>query len=431
MHEVWLIARREYLERVRSRAFLMMTILFPFMISLLIGGSVFAGKLGSGVKEIAIASNDAVLARAVAAELVDFGGKRNSRPGQRGQSDSAEAKPPEVVSPASDAQRAELNRRVEDKTLDGYLWLEQKPGSATPDVTFISRSAGDLFSLGGMESAVDRGLERKQLLEHGETDAEVTAMVRNTDIQTMQIREGRLVPSNSLKSFFGAYAMMFLIYFTVVFYGMNVARSVVEEKTSRIFEVLLSTVKPQSLMAGKLLGVGAAGLTQMAIWFVLISTVVAGSATTAAGPEGLGAYGVHTQQLFFLAAYFLLGFFFYSAIAAAVGASVSSEQEIQQFSMVIVAPLTVGMILIGYITSNPTALPVVLLSLFPPCAPIVMFLRMSSQMPPAWQIALSMVLMLLSIWGAIWVASRIYRVGILMYGKRATLPEMLRWMRYS
>jgi ABC-2 type transport system permease protein len=254
-------------------------------------------------------------------------------------------------------------------------------------------------------------------------------MTHQPDIQTMQIREGRLTPSNSLKSFFGAYAMMFLIYFTVVFYGMNVARSVVEEKTSRIFEVLLSTVRPQALMAGKLLGVGAAGLTQMAVWFLLVSTIVGTSASL--GPGGLAAFGIHPQQLFFLAAYFLLGFFFYSAIAAAVGASVSSEQEIQQFSIVIVAPLTVGMVLISYIVGNPTALPVVLLSLFPPCAPIVMFLRMSSQMPPAWQIALSMVLMLLSIWAAIWVASRIYRVGILMYGKRATLPEILRWMRYS
>jgi ABC-2 type transport system permease protein len=423
MHEVWLIARREYLERVRSRAFLMMTILFPLFIGLLIGGSVFAGKLGSGVKEIAVASNDAVLARAVAAEM---------QLEQAEQPDSAQAKPPEVVSPASDAQRAELNQRVENKTLDGYLWLEQKPGSAAPDVSFISRSAGDLFSLGGIEGAVEHGLQRAELLQHGATSAEISAMTRHADIQTMQIRGGQLVPSNSLKSFFGAYAMMFLIYFTVVFYGMNVARSVVEEKTSRIFEVLLSTVKPQSLMAGKLLGVGAAGLTQMAIWFVLISAVLGNSAASAStGHGGLAAFGIHPLQLFFLAAYFLLGFFFYSAIAAAVGASVSSEQEIQQFSMVIVAPLTVGMILIGYITSNPTALPVVLLSLFPPCAPIVMFLRMSSQMPPAWQIALSMVLMLLFIWGAIWVASRIYRVGILMYGKRATLPEMLRWMRYS
>jgi ABC-2 type transport system permease protein len=421
MHEVLLIARREYLERVRSRAFLMMTILFPLMISLLIGGSVFAGKLSSGVKDIAIASNDAVLAHAVADEM-------QSEPSNRRNSMQ---KAPEVIAPASDADRAALNRRVEDKSLDGYLWLEQKPGAEAPEATFISGSAGDLFSLGGMESAVDHGLERKQLLQHGETEADITAMTHHADIQTMQIREGRLTPSNSLKSFFGAYAMMFLIYFTVVFYGMNVARSVVEEKTSRIFEVLLSTVRPQSLMAGKLLGVGAAGLTQMGIWFVLLSAVVTTSASASIGPEGLSAYGIHPLQLFFVVAYFLLGFFFYSAIAAAIGASVSSEQEIQQFSMVIVAPLAVGMVLISYITSNPTALPVVLLSLFPPCAPIVMFLRMSSQMPPAWEIALSMVLMLLSIWGAIWVASRIYRVGILMYGKRATLPEMLRWMRYS
>jgi ABC-2 type transport system permease protein len=416
MHEVLLIARREYLERVQSRAFLMMTILFPLFIGLMIGGSVFAGRLSSSAKNIAIASNDPVLAREVAAEM---------EPAPRS------TKPTEVIAPATDAERAALNRRVEDKTLDGYLWLEKKPGSNAPEATFVSRSSGDLFSLGGIESAIDHGIEREQLVRHGVSSGEIDAMKHHADIQTMQLRQGQLIPSNSLKSFFGAYAMMFLIYFTVVFYGMNVARSVVEEKTSRIFEVLLSTVRPQSLMAGKLLGVGAAGLTQMAIWLLLISAIVVISAGALPGVTGLTSYGIHPQQLFFLVAYFLLGFFFYSAIAAAIGASVSSEQEIQQFSMVIVAPLTVGMVLISYITSNPTALPVVLLSLFPPCTPIVMFLRMSSQMPPAWQIALSMLLMLVFIWAAIWVASRIYRVGILMYGKRATLPEMLRWMRYS
>jgi ABC-2 type transport system permease protein len=416
MHEVLLIARREYLERVQSRAFLMMTILFPLFIGLMIGGSVFAGRLSSSAKNIAIASNDPVLAREVAAEM---------EPAPRS------TKPTEVIAPATDAERAALNRRVEDKTLDGYLWLEKKPGSNAPEATFVSRSSGDLFSLGGIESAIDHGIEREQLVRHGVSSGEIDAMKHHADIQTMQLRQGQLIPSNSVKSFFGAYAMMFLIYFTVVFYGMNVARSVVEEKTSRIFEVLLSTVRPQSLMAGKLLGVGAAGLTQMAIWILLISAIVVISAGALPGVTGLTSYGIHPQQLFFLVAYFLLGFFFYSAIAAAIGASVSSEQEIQQFSMVIVAPLTVGMVLITYITSNPTALPVVLLSLFPPCTPIVMFLRMSSQMPPAWQIALSMLLMLVFIWAAIWVASRIYRVGILMYGKRATLPEMLRWMRYS
>jgi ABC-2 type transport system permease protein len=415
MREVLLIARREYLERVQSRAFLMMTILFPLFIGLMIGGSFLAGKLSSGAKNIGIASNDPVLAREVAAEMQP----------------ASSTKPPEVIAPVTEADRAALNRRVEDKTLDGYLWLEKKPGESTPEATFVSRSSGDLFSLGGMESAVNHGFQREQLIQHGVSSAEIRAMTRHAEIQTMQLRQGQLLPSNSLKSFFGAYAMMFLIYFTVVFYGMNVARSVVEEKTSRIFEVLLSTVQPQSLMAGKLLGVGAAGLTQMALWLLLVSIIVVASGSASLGTAGLASFGIHPQQLFFLVAYFLLGFFFYSAIAAAIGASVSSEQEIQQFSIVIVAPLTVGMVLITYITSNPTALPVVLLSLFPPCTPIVMFLRMSSQMPPAWQIALSMVLMLVFIWAAIWLASRIYRVGILMYGKRATLPEMLRWMRYS
>ena len=414
MHDALLIARREYLERVRSRAFLVMTILFPLMIGLLMGGSFFASQLGSGNPALAIASNDATLAKNVATEL------ENDRPHR---------KPAEVVAPASEADRAALTRRVENKSLDGYLWLDQKPGDSQPEASFVSRSSGDLFTAGGLQSAVDHALLRESLLRHGLSRAEIKHLSGHVSVQTMQVRQGHVAASNSLKSFLGAYIMMFLLYFTVVFYGMNVARSVVEEKTSRVFEVLLSTTQPQSLMAGKLLGVGAAGLTQLAIWFLAVAAIAALRATGT--HDGLGAFGIQPLQLVFLLVYFLLGFFFYSAIAAAVGASVSSEQEIQQFSMVIVAPLTVGMVLITYILSNPSALPVVLLSLFPPCTPIVMFLRMSSQMPPMWQLGLSIALMLLSIWAAIWVASRIYRVGILMYGKRATLPEMLRWMRYS
>ena len=416
MHDALLIARREYLERVRSRAFLVMTILFPLMISLLMGGSFFASQIGSGAKRIAVASNDPALAHDVATEL-DTG--------------IARKQPVELVAPATDADRAALGARVENKALDGYLWLARQPGTLLPQAEFVSRSSGDLYTAGGLESAVNHALLREQLIQHGLSDTEIKGFSQHVDVKTMQVQQGRLTTSDSLKSFLGAYVMMFLLYFTVVFYGMNVARSVVEEKTSRVFEVLLSTTRPQSLMAGKLLGVGAAGLTQLAIWFLLVAVIGGSSGGAVLAHGGLAAFGIHPAQLVFLVVYFLLGFFFYSAIAAGVGASVSSEQEIQQFSMVIVAPLTIGMVLITYIVSNPNALPVVLLSLFPPCTPIVMFLRMSSQMPPAWQLALSVVLMLVFIWAAVWVASRIYRVGILMYGKRASLPEMLRWMRYS
>jgi ABC-2 type transport system permease protein len=225
--------------------------------------------------------------------------------------------------------------------------------------------------------------------------------------------------------------MAFMLYFAVVFYGVNVAHSVVAEKTSRVFEVILATAKPESLMLGKLLGVGAVGLTQMAIWIVFVLLLSGSSIWVTLGLGGLAAYGVTPLRLIFFLLYFILGFFFYSALSAGLGATVSQESEVQQFSMVIVLPQVIGLVLIVYILSNPGAWPVVLLSLFPPCTPIVMCLRMAAMAVPAWQLALSLLLLLLATYGMVWVASRIYRVGILMYGKRPTLPEMLRWLRYS
>ena len=416
MHEALLIARREYLERIRSKAFLFMTIAFPAILGLSFGGSILAARLGSGAKHVVIASNDAGFAQSVLAE-VNKGKKSGDQI--------------EVLAPTTDTDRDKLTAQVNDKSLDGYLWLETHPNGDTPDATYVSRSSADLFMAGSLQDAVNRALTRQQLVKRGASPAEIEGLLKTVDVKTTQVKEGKLVKSNSLKSFLGAYIMVFLLYFTVVFYGMNVARSVVEEKTSRVFEVLLSTCRPESLMAGKLLGVGAAGLTQLGIWFAAALALTGSSLGAAMGKEGLAAFGITAVQLIFFVIYFLLGFLFYSALAAGFGASVSSEQEIQQFSMIIVMPLLVGLILITYILANPSALPVVLLSLFPPCTPVVMYLRMSSQMPPWWQLALSVVMLVAFIWAALWVASKIYRVGILMYGKRATFPEMLRWMRYS
>jgi ABC-2 type transport system permease protein len=416
MHEALLIAKREYLERVRSKAFLFMTIAFPALMSLAFGGSFLAAKLGSGAKNVVIASNDPAFAQSV---LVGM---------SKGKSSGDKV---EIVAPASETDHTRLTQQVGDKSLDGYLWIETHADGSTPDATYVSRSSADLFMSGKLEDAVNRALTRQQLIKRGASPAEVDGLLKSVDVKSLQVKEGRLVSSNSLKSFIGAYVMVFLLYFTVVFYGMNVARSVVEEKTSRVFEVLLSTCRPESLMAGKLLGVGAAGLTQLGIWFVAAIVLTGSSIGAALGKEGLAAFGINGVQLLFFAIYFLLGFLFYSSLAAGFGASVSSEQEIQQFSMIIVMPLLVGLVLMTYILANPTATPVVLLSLFPPCTPVVMYLRMSSQMPPWWQLILSVVLLVLCIWVVLWIASKIYRVGILMYGKRATFPEMLRWLRYS
>jgi ABC-2 type transport system permease protein len=256
-------------------------------------------------------------------------------------------------------------------------------------------------------------------------------LLKDVDLKTQQVKNGTAVAADASKGFWGAYIMAFMLYFAVVFYGVNVAQSVVAEKTSRVFEVMLASAKPESLMLGKLLGVGAVGLTQMAIWIVFILILSTSSLWMTFGLGGLAAYGVTPLQLIFFVLYFILGFFLYSALSAGLGATVSQESEVQQFSMIIVLPQVIGLALIVYILSNPGAWPVVLLSLFPPCTPIVMCLRMAAMAVPPWQLALSLVLMVLSIYGMMWVASRIYRVGILMYGKRPTLPEILRWLKYS
>jgi ABC-2 type transport system permease protein len=426
MREALLIARREYLERIRSRAFRISTVLIPLFFALIFGAGALSGKLSGGARNIVVASNDPQLAESERAELIaadhDADGVRKN-PSSRLIVD--------VKAPLTEAGLAALNAEVESKQIDGYLWLNLPPGTTHLEATYTSRGSADFLGKDRMQDSIGHALVREELVKRGATSEEIQALLKDVDLKTLQVKNGTAVAADASKGFWGAYIMAFMLYFAVVFYGVNVAHSVVAEKTSRVFEVMLSAAKPESLMLGKLLGVGAVGLTQMAIWIVFILMLSASSLWMSFGLGGLAAYGVTPLQLIFFVLYFILGFFFYSALSAGLGATVSQESEVQQFSMIIALPQVIGLALIVYILSNPGAWPVVLLSLIPPCTPIVMCLRMAAMSVPAWQLALSLVLMVLSIYGMVWVATRIYRVGILMYGKRPTLPEMLRWLKYS
>jgi ABC-2 type transport system permease protein len=419
MREAWLIARREYLERIRSRAFRISTVLIPVIFAMIFGIGALGGKLHGGPGRIVVASDDPVLAESVRAELM------TAAIGVRSSTLRAD-----VLAPVTEGALTALNTKVESKAIDGYLWLSKKPG-APLEATYTSRQSADFVRKDTMKDAIGHALVREELVKRGATSEEISALLKDIDLRTLQVKNGRAVAADASKSFWGAYVMAFVLYFAVVFYGVNVAQSVVAEKTSRVFEVLLASSEPESLMLGKLLGVGAVGLTQMAVWIVFLLLLSGSSLAAALGSGGLAAFGVTPLRLVFFLLYFLLGFFFYSALSAGLGASVSQESEVQQFNMLLVLPQVIGLVLIVYILSNPGAWPVVLLSLFPPCTPIVMCLRMAAMAVPAWQLALSLVLMVLAIYGVAWVASRIYRVGILMYGKRPTLPEMLRWIKYS
>jgi len=426
MREALLIARREYLERIRSKAFRISTVLIPVFFSLIFGAGALSGKLSSGVRHIVVASNDPVLAESVRAELI---AAENAAAETR--KDPSSRLIVDVKAPLTESELAALNSEVESKEIDGYLWFNLAPGTTRLEATYTSRGSADFVGRGRMQDAIGHALVREELVKRGATSEEIQALLKDVDLKTQQVKNGKAVAADASKSFWGAYVMAFMLYFAVVFYGVNVAQSVVAEKTSRVFEVMLASAKPESLMLGKLLGVGAVGLTQMAIWIVFILLLSGSSLWMTLGLGGLAAYGVTPLRLIFFLLYFILGFFFYSAMSAGLGATVSQESEVQQFNMIIVLPQVIGLVLIVYILSNPGAWPVVLLSLFPPCTPIVMCLRMAAMAVPAWQLALSLVLLLLATYGMVWVASRIYRVGILMYGKRPTLPEMLRWLKYS
>jgi len=395
------------------------------MFAFIFGIGALSGKLNGGPRHIVVASNDPLLAESERAELIACGGAENERRSVPSQLRV------DVKAPVTETELPALNAAVDSKQIDGYLWLVVKPGTTRPEATYTSSGPGDFLGGARMQDSIGHALVREELMKRGATNEGIEALLKDVDLKTLRVKDGRAVAADASKGFWAAYGMAFMLYVAVVFYGVNVAHSVVAEKTSRVFEVLLASARPESVMLGKLLGVGAVGLTQMVAWVILLLLLSASSLWMTLGLGGWAAYGVTALRLIFFILYFVLGFFLYSALSAGLGATVSQESEVQQFSMIIVLPQIVGLTLIVYILGNPSAWPVVLLSLFPPCTPIVMCLRMAAMAVPAWQLALSLLLMVLSIYGMVWIASRIYRVGILMYGKRPTLPEMLRWLKYT
>jgi ABC-2 type transport system permease protein len=233
-----------------------------------------------------------------------------------------------------------------------------------------------------------------------------------------------------------AYMGAFLLYMVIMLYAVAVMRATLEEKTNRIVEVIISSMKPWHLMLGKILGVGAVSMTQMGIWLlsgVLMFTLglpmlisarpeMASMAEVTEFLPGLGLLALFVG-------YFVFGFFMYSGLYAAVGAMCNSDEEAQQAQWPIIMLLIIPIVMVTNVIENPSSTMAVTLSLVPLFSPILMWGRVVGGGVPAWQVGLSFVLMLLAIFAIAWVAGRIYKVGILMAGKRPTLPELLRWIR--
>lgn len=282
-------------------------------------------------------------------------------------------------------------------------------------------------SLNGMVTAV---VSKVRLSESG-MDAElVKKLSQRVRARTFKVAESGAKEESGEMAFILSYIMVFMLYMVLIFYGMFVMRGVIEDKSSRVVEILLSSAKPHEIMTGKILGIGGAGFAQITVWgiSILLITLFGASFATAAK---IPLPSVSGWTIVAFVAFFMVGYILYASLYAALGSMGNSESEMQNLQWPAMAPLIFAMIIMMAIVRNPDGTMAVVLSMIPFFSPMLMFLRISLHAAPLSQIIICLALCILTIVFMIWLTGRIFRIGILMYGKRPTLPEVLKWIRYS
>jgi ABC-2 type transport system permease protein len=412
--KLWAIVKREYVERVRSKAFVIGTILGPLVMAALMIVPALAARAKGKPLRVAVVAASSELREAVEAAL------REARVDGRVR---FAVEPQPRAFPG--AAEAELKQAVLDKRLDGFLSLPDD-AVASAAASYYGRSVTNRIDLRTMERAVSAVLVTRRLAGAGLDPAKVKDLTRELDMRTIRLSEQGEREDRGAAIIL-ALILLMILYASILMWGQAVMTSVIEEKTSRVVEVMAAGVPSTTLLMGKLLGAGAAGLTQFLVWSLSLLGV-----SLASG--GIGAFSMPEVTPLMLAsfvAFFLLGFFFYAALYAAIGAAVNTVQEAQGLVFPVMLPVILAMVSFPAVLEAPEGPLAVTVSMIPGMSPLIMFLRIVVLTPPMWQVLLSIVLLALGILAVVWVAARVYRVGILMYGKRPTFPELVRWVRHS
>lgn len=325
--------------------------------------------------------------------------------------------------------KRELNGKITDKQLDAYLVVPSNYESREGKFELFSRKAGDILSSSVLERAVNSAVRSQRLADADIQEDKLDDLTRNIDFSKTTISE-RGSEKDSDSSFIASFVSGFILYMMLILYGQQIMAAVIEEKETRIAEILFSSAKPFELMFGKLVGVGLAGLTQLAIWAIAAVALVGFSAAQmSAMGISFAMPDITTLTIVYFFVYFLLGFFIYATIYALIGSMVTTLQEGSQFATAPIILLILAFYLSFAVIRDPNSSVSFWVSIAPFFAPITMPVRILAEMPPFWQIGLSILLNGLAIAGLVWLAARVYRVGMLMTGKRATIPEVWKWIR--
>jgi ABC-2 type transport system permease protein len=450
MRKLLAVVKREYVQRVRSRMFILVTVLGPVVISFfgIAPALIFSIKAGGPVK-IAVVDQTGKLYRSVYESVMENTGTPDStqdamnantlnngaseRFQQLGEQQEGSFELEEVRPDGRSLNeiKKELDARVLAKNLDGYLILPPNLlQNGKPE--YYGRNTGDVFTRRFLQEALSRAV-RQQRLAEANIDARIVQQLSEpVQLDAMRVSAAGGGIRDSGEGFALVFGAGFIMYLTILMYGQMILGAVIEEKETRIAEILFSSVKPFTLMMGKLIGVSMLALTQLAIWGLAFAAfALYGVGVLASKGVPLHIPNVPLGHFAYFGLFFLLGYFMYSTIYALIGSMVTTAQEGGQLSMPVVLLPLIGFYLFLPVSRSPDSSFAFWVSMFPFFSPMTMLVRIVTQTPPLWQIVLSLFLGFGTVALVTWLAARIYRVGMLMAGKKATIPEVMRWVRQA
>ncbi len=408
------IIKKEYKMIVKKKSFLISTILTPIIMAGFIFLPMLITKVGRGIKNIAIAD----LSGMIQTEFI-----------QKSQEVQKTLKffAVESKNQTKDNLIEVYKKKILDKEVDGFLLIPKDIKKAR-QISFFALNISDFETNKYIGSAVQKIISR-QILDEQQIDPEIVEeATRSINFETFKVKKDRVTKASSGMEYLMSIFMLTILFSIIMAYGQLIMRGVLEEKSNRIIEILISSTNTRSLFYGKIIGIGLAGLTQVALW-ILIGFIFF-SQTSFDINENILSF-ISLELAIYFVIFFILGYFMYSILFSLVGASVNTDQEAQQFAAPITYLLIIPFILGIMVTQNPNSVPVVIASLFPLFSPTLMFMRIGVAIPSFFQILLSIILCILTIMFMAWLGAKIFRTGLLMYGKKPSIKEILKWIRYK
>jgi ABC-2 type transport system permease protein len=437
MNKIFVVLRREFNARVRTKAFIVSTLLFPVMI---VGFAVLPALMSRGgnrTLRVAIVdgTGDALgagIEDALAQQKLSRDSNAVPRYELRRASETGAG-----IARVRDSLVAHtgISRDKDPQALDGVLVLSDST-LRTGKLEYLGSNTTAFEVMGQLEGTIGKVLTTTRLERAGVNPAVMLGALTPADMQTVKVSDGKATGESGFGSFVVAYIMGFILYLTMIIYGQQTLTSVIEEKTSRIMEVLMSSLRPFQMLLGKILGVGATGLLQLSIWGGTIFLVTSQHARIAhmmgVSPEAMQQFPIPSMApdlLVVFLIYFVLGFLLFGALYAAIGSMFNEVREAQQVAMFVTMTIAVGYVTLFAVLKDPTGSLAVTTSIIPFTSPFVMPARWSLTAVPHSELAISLVLSVLALLAVTWIAGRIYRTGVLMYGKKPSLLEAFRWIR--